>query len=326
MSSVAFDQWVQRARNVPLAAELARRQITLKGRGINRAGACPCCGGSDRFGVNLKKGLWHCRACGAGGDTIALVQHLDGVDFVAACATLAGPLPAMRDQARRSAQRRLIARRQRSMVRIWRGDPERYEREQHRKATWLWSQRQPIAGTPAEIYLRDARKISCPLPPTLGYLPPSPKYPQPTMIAAFGLADEIEPGVLVPPCHVSAVHLTKLRDDGRGKADVERAKTFLGSPGALPIVLAPANDLLAMAITEGIEDALSVHQATELGAWAAGTAGRLPALAAVMPRIVETITIVADADAAGRDHAQQLADALTALPDCQILTREIASW
>ena len=75
-------------------------------------------------------------------------------------------------------------------------------------------------------------------------------------------------------------------------------------------MLAPPNDLLGMAITEGIEDALTVHQATGLGAWAAGAAGRMPALADTVPRYIECVTICAHADQAGRDGALGLADAL----------------
>src|SRR5262249_16033246 len=39
-----------------------------------------------------------------------------------------------------------------------------YADEQHRKAAWMWSQRRPIGGTVAEIYLRKARGITCALP------------------------------------------------------------------------------------------------------------------------------------------------------------------
>ncbi len=73
-----------------IVEELARRGITLRGRGINLAGACPKCGGDDRFGVNTKKNVWHCRGCGVGGDPIKLVEHLDDIDFVDAVMKLTG--------------------------------------------------------------------------------------------------------------------------------------------------------------------------------------------------------------------------------------------
>src|SRR5262245_33873943 len=62
-----------------------------------------------------------------------------------------------------------------------------------RKARTLWRMRQRIAGTPADRYLRKARGIIGPLPPTLGCLPPRGEYP-PALIAAFGVPTEPEPG------------------------------------------------------------------------------------------------------------------------------------
>jgi hypothetical protein len=184
--------------------------------------------------------------------------------------------------------------------------PDSYARQQHHKAAWLWSQRQPIVGTIAEAYLR-ARGITCPLPPTLGFLPTRQPEHHPAMIAAFALPDEPEPGVVGEPHGVEAVHLTLLKPDGSGKADVPKQKIMVGS-AAYPIVLAPMNDLLGLAITEGIEDAVTVHQATGLGAWAAGAAGRMPRLS--IPSYVETVTIYAHDDKAGQDGARKLAEAL----------------
>src|SRR5258705_3612171 len=90
------------------------------------------------------------------------------------------------------------------------------------KARWLWSQRQPIGGTIAERYLREARGITCPLPATLGFLAPRKPEHHPAMISAFALPDEIKPGLLGEPRGVEAVHLTLLRPDGSGKADVDK--------------------------------------------------------------------------------------------------------
>ena len=79
-----------RAREVLIEDEIARRAIGLRGNGAERTGPCPRCGGDDRFSINTAKQVFNCRHCGVGGDVIALVQHLDGVDFHAACRTLAG--------------------------------------------------------------------------------------------------------------------------------------------------------------------------------------------------------------------------------------------
>jgi hypothetical protein len=183
-----------------------------------------------------------------------------------------------------------------------------YERRQHDKATWLWAQRKPITNTPAQRYLR-ARGITCPLPATLGFLSACGEHP-PALISAFTIPDEPEPGIVGTPRLVQSVHLTKLKPDGSSKADVEPNKIIIGSPGSLPIVLAPPNDLLGLCVTEGIEDALTAHEATGLGAWAAGSAGRLPKLADVIPSYIECVTILAHDDQAGQDGARKLAEAL----------------
>ena len=79
-----------------------------------------------------------------------------------------------------------------------------------------------------------------------------------------------------------------------------------------PIVLAPPNDLLGLAITEGIENALSLYEATGLGCWASGGAGRLPPLAAAVPRWIDTVTVWGDPEPVGRHNARALADAIQA--------------
>jgi hypothetical protein len=188
---------------------------------------------------------------------------------------------------------------------------DEYKRQQHEKARWFWSQRRPLIGTIAEIYLR-GRKITCALPATLGFLPPNKPEHHPAMIAAFGIPDEPEPGVLGELTHtnVGSIHLTLLAPDGNRKADLEKPKLIIGSPLARPIVLAPPNDLLGLAITEGIEDALTAHQMTGLGAWAAGAAGFLPRLVDAVPNYIEAVTIYAHADKAGQEGAHKLAQEL----------------
>jgi hypothetical protein len=174
------------------------------------------------------------------------------------------------------------------------------------RAQWLWSRRQPIGGSLAERYLRDARGYGGPLPATLGFLPARGKH-GPAMIAAFGMTIEPQPGVLeIEDSSVCGVHITRLAPDGTGKAGTGIDKVMVGRSLGVPIVLAPPNDLLGLALTEGIEDALSVHEATGLGAWAAGAASRLPALAAAIPAYVEAVTVTVDDDADGRRHAAQL--------------------
>jgi hypothetical protein len=78
-------------------------------------------------------------------------------------------------------------------------------------------------------------------------------------------------------------------------ADVNPARIIIGrrATGA-PIVIASPNDLLGLAICAEIEDALAIHAATGLGAWASGGPTRMAALADVVPGYTDFVTIVAD--------------------------------
>jgi hypothetical protein len=175
-------------------------------------------------------------------------------------------------------------------------------------ASWLWWQRQPLAGTDGETYLREIRGYSGPLPGTLGFLPARGEHPS-AMIAAFGLAIEPEPGVIqMRDQDLRGVHITRLAPGGRGKAGTECDKVMIGRSLGSPIVLAPLNDLLGLTICEGIEDCLSVHEATGLGAWAAGSAARLPALADALPSYIDSLTVMVDADRDGRRYAGELVE------------------
>jgi hypothetical protein len=152
--------------------------------------------------------------------------------------------------------------------------------------------------------LRETRRYRGQLPATLGFLPARTRGHHPALIAAFGLPVEIEPGILsINDDQVQGVHLTLLRPCGSAKAGTDRDKFMLGPSRGFPIVLASTNDLLGLTVSEGIENALSIYEATGLGAWAAGSASRIPALARIVPDHCEVVTIAADGDEAGRRAA-----------------------
>jgi Toprim domain len=170
----------------------------------------------------------------------------------------------------------------------------------------LRRRRQPAPGTIVETYLREVRGYRGGLiPATLGFLPPRGDHP-PAMIAAFGVPDEPEPGLLVlREEEVRGAHITRLAADGSAKVG-DPSKIIIGRCLGVPIVLSALNDNLGMAITEGIEDGLSIFASTGLGVWAAGAAGRMPALAPAVPQYANAITVVADADEAGQRGAREL--------------------
>lgn len=271
------------ALDLPIIAQLAHGRF-----GMFDA-ACPQCGPERRRPINQRKPVlrvwrvdqrfasYHCARCGMKG------HARDG--------SIARIDPAAIARAKAEAAER---------DRITRA-------ERLSKAQWLWSRSRPIAGTVAESYLCGARGYDGAVPATLRFLPARGAH-GPAMLAAFGMATEPEPGrVEIDPRDLYGVHITRLAPDGSGKAGTERDKIMVGLSAGSPIVLAPPNDSLGLAITEGIEDALSAHIATGLGAWAAGAASFLPALAPAIPPYVDCITILADDDTDGRRHAAELA-------------------
>jgi phage/plasmid primase-like uncharacterized protein len=300
-------QAIALARRIPIEKVIAQHGIKLRGK-VERVGPCPRCGGTDRFSINTGKRVWNCRRCARGGDVIALTQFLDGVDFRRACSILSGETMS-RGTGR---PQRHIEYDQNSCDDEQDIGAEDDERQQRDKARFLYRSSQPATRTPAESYLR-SRGITMPLPTTVRFLPPLNPDHHPAMIVPYGLAVEPEPGRLdIAEAAISAVQLTLLKPDGTGKVDVKPNKRTIASPAGMPMVLAPMNDLLGLAICEGVEDALSAHQSAGLGAWASGGASFMPKLAAAVPDYVEAVIICAHDDKAGQRYARALADALDA--------------
>lgn len=205
----ALDAFVGRARAVTCEEEAARRGLKLARSGSDLVGPCQICGGKDTFGISRVKGVFICRKGGAAGDAIAMVQHLDGVDFLSACSILTGePVPRSdaappdpAEVARREAERR---------ARIEQRDREAafYRERARREAYTIWRQGRGIVGTSVEAYL-SARGL--PLMTGLRWQPdlpywadvddkPTKIYSGPVMIAP----------VQRPDGKFGAVHLTWL--------------------------------------------------------------------------------------------------------------------
>jgi hypothetical protein len=100
----------------------------------------------------------------------------------------------------------------------------------------------------------------------------------------------------------------------------------LGQCVGQPIVLAPANDSSGLIIAEGVEDALSAHVLSGRGAWAAGGAGRMPALAKAVPDYVESVVILVDDNEAGRKGSGELARLLhqRGVKEIELMHTEVA--
>jgi putative DNA primase/helicase len=156
----------------------------------------------------------------------------------------------------------------------------------------LWKAALPVAGTPAEIYLRSRRLPPIP-PPTIRFLP-SYRYDEtrrfPCLIAA----------VQAPSRAIAAVQLTFLDASGLRKADVPHPRRAIGSLGDGLLRLAPAAEHIGLA--EGFETALAASLLHEnFPVWATLGADRYAKIS--LPPIVRRLTIFADYDAPGLSAA-----------------------
>lgn len=133
-------------------------------------------------------------------------------------------------------------------------------------ARFLWDKARPSPGTIVESYLKSR---SCWIAsPNIRFLPGRNEHP-PAMIARFGACDT----------PVTGVHLTKLKADGSGKAELEdKVKIMLGSSLGQPIIIHDNPERGEASLCEGIEDAASMAIATGWTAWAAGSARRIPSV------------------------------------------------
>lgn len=143
------DPRIEIAHAMPMAELVNRLQIAgLVPTGIELVGPCPACGGKDRFGINLRKGVFQCRRCDAKGDQIALVQLALGMDFKAALEWLAGPAQELSPE-----QRALQARRADEAARKRNEDAQRHRADAMRLAQKIWAAAQPADDTPVCDYL-----------------------------------------------------------------------------------------------------------------------------------------------------------------------------
>jgi hypothetical protein len=246
--------------------------LGLKRAGHGFSGSCPACG-YQGFSLDAKNGrtVFTSHACGcSAGEVITALRSagLWGDDHETD--------PGWRPPPPRGTTAPDPARAQAAALRIWR-------------------QTVPAEGTAVMAYLKN-RGITGPIPATLRSHP-ALRHPggatHPAMVA------------VVPGRAVGAIHRTYLRPDGSGKADVVAPKRSLGRIGGGAVRLAPAGPVLA--VSEGIETALSVQAATGLPTWAALSAGGIRALILPALPLAAAVIIAADPDPVGTAAATDAA-------------------
>ncbi|MBG1232987.1 DUF7146 domain-containing protein [Aestuariivirga litoralis] len=154
----AMEDWVNEARRADIWAALCHISPghSAKLRGQRAVGPCPACGGTDRFSVDRKKGLFFCRRSAKGGDVIAMVEYLTGADFLGACETINGTKPP-RGESGRKVDSELLA--QREQLRAREAETRAREDNEFRtreiaRAHAIWKGGAALPGSIAESYLR----------------------------------------------------------------------------------------------------------------------------------------------------------------------------
>lgn len=268
MISAAAIDIIERARAVPIEQIIEAHGIKLRGR-VERVGACPRCGGFDRFAINTRKQLWNCRVCRQGGDAIALARFLDGSSFREACATLAGQ--------------------------DWGGEKATATKQQLHASlaaavNRIWNEAESPLGTLAETYLCDQRKLAVPpelIGAVLRFHPRCPWRNEHNEHAVGYVPALIAPFRSIDANAITAIHRIALNADGS-----KLGRRMLGTVRGSAIKLDQTDGTLAIA--EGLESALAARQLGLRPIWALGCAGGIESFPLIGG--VDHLIIVAEND------------------------------
>jgi len=298
----AVGQWL----DVLAAAGIPRDALTKRHK------PCPMCGGSDRFSFKDRegRGTYVCNQCRPqGGDGFHLLAAWLNCDFIGAMRFAADHLritPAV------GAGRVAVPERAPAAP-AERGPDLAAQRRAAKRISALWREARPVtADCPVGRYLTNRGLLLARYPAVLRFHP-ALAYWEPSADGGAPIRCGDHPAMLAaiqqPAGRCIALHQTFLTADGR-KADVPSVKKWTatsGKAGGAAIRLFEPDTRLA--ITEGIETALAVHQANGWPVWAAVSAWGLENIE--IPPTVQSILIAADHDDAGIRAAQALAGRLT---------------
>lgn len=266
--------------------DLIGRDIPLTRAGREAKGCCPFhTERTPSFTVVDKKGFFHCFGCGAHGDAIDWLMRYHNMDFTEALTDLAAAAGLLSgigvSEKRKSAAPRVLSPDE---------EIERKREAEIERARKLWREAIPGAETPVESWLA-FRGIPV---AAIGGVPPSLRFHRelPYFIRRKGERGKWEEiaappamiaGIQGPDGRVSAVHITWLKPDGRGKADlpphpdtgeIPPRRKVRGRKEGGTIRFAAAGETLVLG--EGIESVLSARVVLpDLPAWSAVDLGNL---------------------------------------------------
>jgi hypothetical protein len=232
------------AKAIPIESEVARRGgLNLKRHGSELVGPCPVCGGRDRFAVSIRKQVFLCRGCRAGGDVVDLVQFLDDCGFDTAYRTLVGDS------------------RQKTVTKPAK-TPDRDVNTG--RALKLWADAVPIGGTLAETYLHGRGLHDLPGDDVLRFLRHCPfdGGRQDCLLALYRNIATDAP---------QAVSRTALDSSG-----TKIGRMSLGPVGGCAVKVDPDENITeSLAVGEGLETVLAGRQLGHRPAWSVGSAGAI---------------------------------------------------
>lgn len=274
-------------RVLPDLAPALKDAVERRGKHV----PCPVHGGRDGFRVFPdvdETGGGVCNTCGYFADGFSLLMWINGWDFgrtIREVAVHVGTTP-VRDMRKEVSHAPSSA-------------PDDTTRREHLNRTW----RESLALThpkaeSARLYLA-RRGLSVRVPDTLRFHPELGYYADNRIVARY---PAIIGQVTGQGGEAVTLHRTYLTADGH-KAPVDAPKKLMRHPSARQLTggairLVPAGARLA--VTEGIETALAVIEATGIPAWATGNAHLLETF--VPPPGVSQVLVFADKDRPSRQH------------------------
>jgi len=265
MADYPDDPRVLEAKAMPVEDVLSRLGIGgLQRAGQEMIGPCPLCGGTDRFGINLKTKKFLCRHGDMkGGDVIALVMQHENISFPEALTWLCGEATTAVDPKER--ERRLA--KARAAERRAQEESARYRAEAVAHAKRIWAKSRPGSDGVVAAYLR-ARGIDVAaiggVPAALRFVLDHPYRKTIKGVKADLRGPAMIAGVLAPSGELRAVHQTWVSPDApHGKRRIVVGETVFpsklvrGSKKGGAIRLITPRGARVLVVGEGIETTLS---------------------------------------------------------------------